>query len=237
MMSKNQKKQSLATKVGPLLQILTGEVLFAGTLSKILLSSPDAAFVSSLFENEVFLESPIGMNNEKVNQGLMLINTWFGEQKKGIDQNIQRGLKIDYDNLFFTNGGVTSPYESVYLSKDHLLFEEQTILVRRWYAKYGLQAEQFNQIPDDHIGLELSFLGHLAMETITAIDQDDEFKVASTLRGQLDFLKDHPTLWVDQWADRVNSKAATDYYRGIALLVAGGINSLLVDLSSIAEID
>ncbi|MBO2519906.1 MAG: molecular chaperone TorD, partial [Firmicutes bacterium] len=34
--------------------------------------------------------------------------------------------------------------------------------MRNWYARYGLVAEKKGQEPDDHVGLELEFVAHLA---------------------------------------------------------------------------
>ena len=49
-------------------------------------------------------------------------------------------------------------WESVYLGKEHLLFEEVTLAVRECYHHYGLSFIREGNEPDDHIVIELEFL-------------------------------------------------------------------------------
>ncbi len=218
-----------------ILNLLTAEVLFFGILNKLAMTQPDLDWIQALYKNEIFSESPLGMNNSQVLLGLSLVNSWFTQKGNGPDQDSIHELKLDHDHLFHASGGATSPFGSVYLSEEHLLFEVQTIQVRKWYAEYGLRVEQFQQIPDDHIGLELAFITQLAIKSIEVYDRGDGQKLVELLEAQQKFIKEQPLQWVDRWAQRVQENARTNFYKGVAQLIAGGIRSLYDDLAIISS--
>lgn len=64
---------------------------------------------------------------------------------------------------------LAEPHESVWLSREHLLFEEQTLQVRACYRRYGLALVREGREPDDHIGFELLFMSRL-LELLAAAE-------------------------------------------------------------------
>jgi len=204
---------------------LTGEMLLFGTLSKLLYASPEKEWIQSLLAEKVFDETPFGAEQADVTHGLSLIQAW-NRNVWDKDPNVAfADLETDYLYLFIGAGKVLAPpWESVYSSEERLVFQEQTLQVRAWYRKYGLQSEQLYHEPDDHIGLELSFLAHLAQLALQAIDQQDEGELVRLLSDQQTFLREHPLRWAQTWCGLVDKHARTDFYRGIALLVTGGLD-------------
>ena len=90
--------------------------------------------------------------------GAVLLETAVREAASAED------LTEDFDALFIGPGRMHAcPYESVYRSLEGLTFEAETMQVRRFYADHGLQAPAFNREPDDHIGLEVAFVGQLCL--------------------------------------------------------------------------
>jgi anaerobic sulfite reductase subunit A len=85
--------------------------------------------------------------------------------------------------------------------------------------------------PDDHAGLEMAFLAHLAQLGLTALEQGDEARLAETLEAQREFLSAHPWRWMPVWCDQVVAQAHTDFYRGVARLTRGA----LTELASVLE--
>ncbi len=133
-------------------------------------------------------------------------------------------MKRDQLHLFIGTDVVLAPvWESVYFSEEHLVFQEQTLQVRQWYSRFGLQAERINREPDDHIGLELSFVAHLAKRALDAIDQKDEQDLEKLLQAQRDFLTEHLLCWAPAWAKLVKEHAETDFYRGLAYFTHGAL--------------
>src|ERR1700690_61067 len=154
---------------------LTGEALLYGLLGKVLYEEPDKNWLDSLISEDVFAEIPFGEGQPEVQQGLELLRRWTDENSKGISEEEFKALKRDQLYLFIGTDHVLAPvWESVYFSEKRLVFQEQTLQVRDWYSRFGLQAERLNREPDDHIGLEMNFVAHLATMASQAAEAEDE---------------------------------------------------------------
>ena len=203
---------------------LTGEVLLFGLLGKILYQDLDKAWLETLIHEDVFAEVPFGGEQTEVCRGLELLSRWSKENQDGISNQEFKGLKQDQLRLFIGTDRVLAPvWESVYFSEKHLVFQEQTMLVREWFSRFGLQAERLNREPDDHIGLEFSFIAHLASLAIQTIDLEDDEVFEEKLQAQRDFLFEHLLRWGPSWAKLVKQYAETDFYRGLAHLSHGAL--------------
>jgi TorA maturation chaperone TorD len=95
------------------------------------------------------------------------------------------------------------------------MFERQTLEVRDYYKKAGLEIPRLHKEPDDHIGYELLFASFLCGQESTSA-QD-------TL---ILFLKDHLLQWAHLFARRVWEHSTSDYFKGNALLAIGSLESL-----------
>ncbi len=141
-------------------------------------------------------------------------------------------LRDDYAALFVGPAKLKAPpWESVYLSRDHILFEKQTRQVRAFYAAYGLQFNHIHVEPDDHFGLELLFLAHLFGTAIERIERGDYAGQTQVMAGVSQFLQTHLLQWAEPFLARVVYHAATDYYRGLAYLSGGLLSSLCTKLA------
>lgn len=204
--------------------VLAGEVLFFGLLGKLLYTNPGEELLAPLLEQDVFSEVPFAANQTNVVRGLELLNQWI----VGLDGKLEKGelqeIQSDYTRLFTGVLNVpVAPWESFFFNDEHLLFQEQTMDVRAWYRRYGLEAEKIYKEPDDHIGLELVFLGHLASLGLNAIDNQDETALEDSIQAQKDFLRKHLLVWAPTWCNQMIEHAKTDFYRGLALLVWGAM--------------
>jgi TorA maturation chaperone TorD len=204
--------------------ILTGEALLFGLLGKILYHELDKTWLETLIMEDVFSEAPFGEEQPDVQRGLELMQHWCAKNRDGIADEVFKSLQADHLSLFIGTDRVLAPvWESVYFSEKRLVFQEQTLQVREWFARFGLQAEQINREPDDHIGLELSFIAHLAFLAVRAIDADDGEAFEKALQAQRDFFSEHLLRWGPAWAELVKQEAATDFYRAIAPLTHGAL--------------
>jgi TorA maturation chaperone TorD len=201
-----------------------GESLLFGLLGKIIYADLDQAWLESLIRDEVFVEAPFGAEQVEVQRGIELLGRWTNENQGGLEAPQFKALQDDYLHLFIGLGKVLAPmWESVYFSEKKLMFQESTLQVREWYARFGVQAERINNEPDDHIGLELLFISHLASLAFHAIEQGDQNKLNEALQAQRDFLSEHLLRWGPVWAKLVKQNANTDFYRGIAHLTHGSL--------------
>ena len=206
---------------------LTGEALLFGLLGKVLYQDLDKAWLEMLIHEDVFAEVPFGAEQTEVSRGLELLSRWSDENRKGISEDEFKAIKQDHLHLFIGIDKVLAPvWESVYFSEKRLVFQEQTMQVREWFSRFGLQAEKINKEPDDHIGLEILFIAHLVSLTLQAIENDDQISLNEILQAQREFLSDHLLRWGPAWAKLVKQHAATDFYRGIAHLVHGSLQAI-----------
>ncbi len=220
-----------ANATNDLKSTILGESLLFGLLGKILYTDLDKTWLETLIREDVFSEAPFGAEQVEMQHGVELLQRWTNENRGGLEVPQFKALQEDNLHLFIGLGKVLAPmWSSVYFSENKLLFQEQTLQVREWYARFGLQAERINREPDDHIGLEMLFISHLASLALQAIEQDDENKLNEILQAQRDFLSEHLLHWGPVWAKLVKQHAATDFYHGIADLTHGALLAIAESL-------
>lgn len=212
---------------------LTGEMLVAGLLSKTLYNPPTLAWLQSLAAEEVFAETPLGEGQPDVQNGLALLQAWSQTAQSGLTPADFDDLRVDYTRLFTGPDRVLAPpWESVYFTEERLVFNEQTSQVRAWYLRFHLEVEKRFQEPDDHVGLELAFIAHLARLAMLYLDQNDRKSFESVVTAQRQFLSSHLLTWVSEFCRLVETQARTDFYRGIALLTKGA----LAEVASVLQV-
>src|SRR3972149_6655669 len=142
---------------------LIGESLLLSLLGRVLYQYPDGeqrAWFQSLIDSDAFMEAPFAEDHQDVITGLEFLQAW---RKRGLTDETFLDLQEDYSRLFIGPGKVIAPpWESVFFNEARQTFQEQTLQVRNWYRRFGLEPEKIYHEPDDHIGLELTFLAHLA---------------------------------------------------------------------------
>jgi TorA maturation chaperone TorD len=203
---------------------LTGEMLMFGLLGKILYQAPEAGWLQSLADEELFLELPFAAEQPEVMRGQAFLNEWTKKYQNGKIGECLEDINVDHTRLLVGIGTTpVVPWESVYFSDEHLLFQERTLDVRDWYQRFGLEIINKYHEPDDHIGLELAFMAHLATLGLTARESGDDKKFHFLLTMQREFLQKHLILWGPMWCDLMGENARTDFYRGLALVVKGAL--------------
>jgi len=205
----------------------TGEMLVCGLLSALLQKQPDKARLQAWMDEDIFSESPLGEDQADINKGLALLQAWRRDVWVANPDQAFEAVESDYMRLFVGMGRMlAAPWESIYFSEEQQLFQEETLQVRAWYRKFGLQVEQLHHEPDDHIGLELGFMAYLAQLTVQALEQGDQAQAASLMAEQRAFVEEHPLRWVASWCALVDQHARTDFYRGAAFLTLGTVQEV-----------
>ena len=208
-------------------ETLLGEMLVCSLIGRALYAYPDKVWLQSLLEEDVFSETPFGAGQAEIDSGMFLLQRWSDENRTGLTNQAFDAIESDYMHLFIGPKKVLAPlWESYYLNKDHLLFQVETLQVRNWYQRFGLQAENLYHEPDDHIGIEFSFIAHLAKQGLQACEADDTKKLKRMLKAQGEFIRTHPQRWIKAWQQNVEDNARTDFYLGISRLALGVIGTL-----------
>lgn len=187
-------------------------------LGKAFYEPPTLDLIQAIVADNLFADWPFVSVNAEENAGLDQLRQ-FSEQW---DSTQLEGLRHDHARLFVgPNRLLAPPWESVYRSSEHLLFERQTFEVRQQYQRYGMETRQSNVEPDDHIGLELRFIAHLNALALFAMDKGDTNLTVEAVEATGRFLTDHLLQWSPEFLGLVIKSANTVYYRAVAQLTLG----------------
>ena len=138
--------------------------------------------------------------------------------------NLLDDLAVDYARVFLgagiAEGLVAFPFESVYTSKDRLVMQDAYEQVLRIYRSNGVEKIDAD-LYEDHIGLELEFMGHLCAQAA----QLAEFLLLMLILPHFDlqqylFVKNLIN-WTPVFLIDIQGVPATDFYKGVALVTEG----------------
>lgn len=153
--------------------------------------------------------------SEAAADGFRLIDAGLAELGDPVDPVALDRLAVDYADIFLNYAFQASPNESVWLDKENLERQGPMFEIRKWYAHYGLAAEDWSRRTEDFVGLQLAFLAHLfAAEAPHA--------PADAAR----FLDEHPLRWVGDFALRVTGRSGSPFYGGLVLVIAAYLDEL-----------
>ena len=201
-----------------LAETLLGQHLGYSFLSKVFYEPPTAEFIQLLVDDSLFDIWPIESENPDMLAGLTELRafcaTWQAEDIAA--------LKRDYARLFIGPERLLAPpWESVYRSEEHLLFERQTLEVRSQYQRFGMPIPKLNVEPDDHIGLEFRFVAYLCNLALEGVEHNRPEITSGVLDAMHHFFTEHLWTWAPDCLGRVETNALTGYYRGAARLALG----------------
>ena len=134
-------------------------------------------------------------------------------------------LAVEYASLFLSVG--LKPVhlaESVYLGKNHLLYEEPYFDAVRIYQIYGFRKRASFREPEDHVSIELEFMAHLCDLAALSIEQGKEDYAVGYLKNQKEFLETHLSKWTPELAKKVRWASKNDLYLALAGLLEGFVS-------------
>lgn len=126
-----------------------------------------------------------------------------------------------YTHIFIGPDELSAPpWESVYMSKEGLLFQQCTLDVRRAYQEEGLIPDGYPHVADDHVALECCFMAKLGIRAHGFLDEGRWNEAVSILNVSREFLADHMARWVPQYASRMQEDANASIYGKMATWLA-----------------
>lgn len=141
-------------------------------------------------------------NYFKVEKLLLAQETLANCSKADRDESLR--MTYEFNRLFV---GPTTPeappYESIYLSPDHLVMQEQTLAVRKIYSQENLQAAGQGHEPDDFIATELEFAAYLLSRIMDAQAAKNDLQIRHYGALYHQFWAQHPSLWLGLLAQRI----------------------------------
>lgn len=203
-------------KTVDLKDILTTRQWFYDFLAKSFYLEPELDDIKSKLDTNIFEEFADESGNAE-NEGVHILKSFFNNVSKlGKEEFVK--IKEDYNRLFIGPGQLLAPpWESVYLSKERIIFDEHTLAVREFYKRWDVNTNTKSKEPDDHIGFELEFMNILISKSIKALENNDINFLKESLLAQKDFLDKHILLWIDEFSSMLYKNAMEDYFKGLAL--------------------
>jgi TorA maturation chaperone TorD len=193
---------------------------------------PDEQFAASLASPElaVFLSSLGDAEDtpEDMREGLRLIQAFIrASQDKPIEElktdlavertKLVRGIKPGY--------GPPPPYEGVYAATAEEALGHAVLNIKNIYAESGVVLPEEVHDQPDFIGFELDFMRHLAEREAQAWADDKMEEVILVTKKEQAFLVEHILAWIPRFCDLMFEQAQLDFYRGIARLTKGFVES------------
>ncbi len=91
------------------------------------------------------------------------------------------------------------------------------------YRRYGIEIDPDANVPEDHLGFELTFLGNMADKTADALAAEplDAARVADLIEAQVGFIDGHILNWVDALSEKVDEFSESQFYPSVMKLIKG----------------
>lgn len=182
---------------------------FYNLLSCFFKTAPDSSFLLNLKEEKVFSNLDF--------KEIDLLKEYFSYLDQSNLMTYVSLAKNDYNRLFVGPYKLLAPpWESVYCSKERLVFQESTLRVRDYYLKMNLVHPELFVSPDDHISLELEFMSFLCNKCAEFLEKKDLKEAEKYMEVQRQFLEEHLLAWVFDFTKDVEENAQTSLYKGVA---------------------
>jgi len=116
------------------------------------------------------------------------------------------------------------PFESVYLSAEKLVMQDQRDEVVEFYARFGLGVDKGFKEPEDHIAAELSFISSLNTQMSGDLAGSASISVvAEKLEAQKEFMETHLLRWVHLMGEDLKKADENGFYGSMSDAMLGYI--------------
>ncbi len=195
-----------------------------GSLAVLHDREPDEETIRTL--HEIGFPSSLGLNlrSGHGHNAAELMRSALAELAENLSDDEIDALAVDYANIYLSYVYRASPYESVWRDDDGLERQRPMFEVRDWYRKHDLRAGDWARRADDHLVLQLEFLGFL-------LEQSKE----PLLCEAADFMDQHLLLWIESFAARVASRCETPFFAGLAMVTSAYVQELRDILADITD--
>lgn len=200
-------------------------------------------FLSSVFfleltneQIEALAKQDLPSEEGAIGEGYGVISEYLRHRDSGTRQE----LAVDYAHTFLGAGNyetiVAPPYESVFTSEERLLMQDARDGAVVCYLSEGLDLPSDNTTPEDHVSFEMQFMAMMVDRSAEALERGDFAEFERTMSVQRSFFEDHLANWLPDFAEAIEKNCRTDFYRGVASLLRGLLESEKEIISEMAEL-
>ncbi len=204
------------TEASNLLQGYLMMLYFSGSM---IMFDPSKECIFDFWTKGMLKQLPVKSNNPDFIRAAAILR----ESTESPDNKYEL-LKEDFFRLF--SGAfrpLAPPYALAYTGEEKPLSEKRKEKLKDFYMKYKWESKFKNNIPCDHLGIELLFISHLIEKYI--ITEKTEEKT-NTGKDIISFIKVHLNPWLARWVRDVNKNALSKGYRGIAMLIKASLEDI-----------
>lgn len=190
-------------------------------LRRLFMEEPTAELMNYLQQNNGFEFFPVDNGLPSVNDAIAAIKRYLTEHHFKAGEGDFENLHWDFTRLFIgPETPPAPPWESVYVSRDKLLFQQHTLDVKRYYDHYGFSLKQDETEAADHIGFELEFIYLLSSQAIALLEAhpNDRAEFNELTKAQLNFLQRHILAFSGEFTFNIHLHAQTDFYRALSTI-------------------
>ncbi len=180
-------------------KIFMARANFYAFLSRMFVEEPPFELSKDIADGKLIFPKSSSLNKDLF-EGLSLFEKFRQYNTDASDIHVK--MCREYTRLFIGPVPAMFPYESRYL--DGSIMGKSLIKAKENYRKAGLKISQEYHEPEDHIAVELGFMGNLCRE-----------KSDGSLRMQKEFLNEHLLKWAPVFCDELIEKSSNEIYRSI----------------------
>lgn len=180
--------------------------------------------ISHVTENEAFMS---GVND---------LNYLLSMAKN--EAEFAESVSCQYATIFLVGhrDKTVNPCESVFLSDERLIMQEQRDQVMEFYARFGMGVAGGFTEPEDHISAELSFISSLSFQTAEALCRNDLSEAKSLLQSQIEFMDKHLLLWIAQLCRDIRQADGEGLYHYLADVTYGYVQNDYQSLCNLVDV-
>ena len=162
----------------------------------------------------------------EIAEGFMTVAEFVSKLNEQDLSRVLLELAAEYAGLFLGVRKVPPhPSESAYENPEHLIMQKPRDDVLEIYRNMGLEKTRDFPEPEDHVAIELQFMGHLCEKTNAALNEGSLQDAKKCLEVQRDFLDEHLGNWVPQLVTDILKSVKVDFYKGVAKITRGYIET------------
>jgi len=228
-------------KVQDITNVFKGRSVAYNVFSRVFIDIPDET--SDVFYMETLphmLSIADASDNKNMKKGAELLREFFGSDDEMVERMADTRLERskDYTKLFIL-GKISIPiYESIYNSVQNLTKQEPWEEVKAFYAAHFFKRAQEDRTMEDHISMELQFVGLMSSKTASYMEVNNFDDAEDSINAQLEFNKKHLTSWAFLFCSKVESaikELNTQFYPGYACLLKGFLEDDVEFLTDLSE--
>ena len=194
------------------------------------------AFLAAVYRREPSLEFLREIKSRPFLEALAEIGVSLGADvlDSSVD-DLAEVLAVEYARLFLGPGKHIPPYEAA--QREGALRGKTTAAVVAFIGVCGFTcAEDYTGLPD-HISVELEFMQEITRREAVAWRAGDSAEARRCIGIEKDFMRDHLMRWTPSFCEKVVAGASSTFYRELATLTRGFIESEIADFDKSAPKD